>query len=293
MTRGAGRDTANSTWLGGDADENGGLHERLPYWLNGAVPLAYLLPEENPVEAAGPAPLFLGARCEAAPQRTAAPLVATARRALSSSTVPIARPRSAVRTPSDTCALRREAAAADSDSLRRDVTSMLEYVIDNQAPDGWLGGPANDHPGDRDGYWIGWDVCYALMQWAEAEPAQAPRVQAALLRYVAAASRRQRAAPLDGWSSVRWPEWAAILHRMHDTFDLLPGSPERAMLLATAELAAAQGYNWRAYFTDPAATPSFNASVPFAPGWTLTECAPAPRAHALWCLDARFRAGTA
>lgn len=31
----------NSVWIGGNAD--GGLHERAPYWLNGIVPLAYLL----------------------------------------------------------------------------------------------------------------------------------------------------------------------------------------------------------------------------------------------------------
>jgi len=30
-----------SVWIGGDAD--GDLHERTPYWLNGILPLAYLL----------------------------------------------------------------------------------------------------------------------------------------------------------------------------------------------------------------------------------------------------------
>lgn len=34
-------DVENSTWIGGSAD--GGLHERTPYWLNGVVPMAYLL----------------------------------------------------------------------------------------------------------------------------------------------------------------------------------------------------------------------------------------------------------
>lgn len=34
-------DIQNSIWLGGNGD--GGLHERAPYWLNGIVPLAYLL----------------------------------------------------------------------------------------------------------------------------------------------------------------------------------------------------------------------------------------------------------
>ena len=34
-------DVMSSVWIGGDAD--GGLHERVPYWLNGIVPLAALL----------------------------------------------------------------------------------------------------------------------------------------------------------------------------------------------------------------------------------------------------------
>ncbi len=34
-------DIENSSWHGGNAD--GGLHERFPYWLNGIVPLAYQL----------------------------------------------------------------------------------------------------------------------------------------------------------------------------------------------------------------------------------------------------------
>jgi hypothetical protein len=141
----------------------------------------------------------------------------------------------------------------------------------SQSEAGWLGGPDNDAPEDRDQYWIAWDVLYALLQFGEAEPAQAPRIQAALLRYVAEVSRRLAGAPLDGWSSVRWPEWVAILQRMADTFDLAPDAPERALLLQTADVIAQTGFNWRAYFTDPAASPNFNASVPFSPGWTLTE----------------------
>lgn len=34
-------DIAESIWIGGSAD--GGLHERTPYWLNGVVPLSFLL----------------------------------------------------------------------------------------------------------------------------------------------------------------------------------------------------------------------------------------------------------
>ena len=34
-------DIKETVWIGGTGD--GGLHERTPYWLNGVVPLSYLL----------------------------------------------------------------------------------------------------------------------------------------------------------------------------------------------------------------------------------------------------------
>jgi hypothetical protein len=34
-------DVMSSVWIGGNADTD--LHERTPYWLNGLVPLAFLL----------------------------------------------------------------------------------------------------------------------------------------------------------------------------------------------------------------------------------------------------------
>ncbi|CAE7039473.1 unnamed protein product [Symbiodinium natans] len=36
----------NTSWLGGNADNVGGIHESTPYWLNGAVPLAVQLQDE-------------------------------------------------------------------------------------------------------------------------------------------------------------------------------------------------------------------------------------------------------
>ena len=177
----------------------------------------------------------------------------------------------------DVCPVAAEHAAGSLDpsySLRTTVATMLEYVLDHQSDAGWLGGPDNDRSGG-DQYWPAWDVLYALMQHAEAEPEHpripATRIQTALLRYVAEAARRLETDPLDGWSSVRWPEWVAILQRMHDTFDLAPDAPERALLLSTAHTIASTGYNWKGYFSDPSATPNLNDSVPFAPGWTLFD----------------------
>lgn len=38
-------DIENSTWIGGSAD--GGLHERLPYDMNGFIPMAYMLNDQD------------------------------------------------------------------------------------------------------------------------------------------------------------------------------------------------------------------------------------------------------
>jgi hypothetical protein len=238
--------------------------------------MAYLLPED-----AGEQPqTTLAARCSADDDADAK-VVFTARRALlraaeAAVKADIAMPRAdAIRSsvkPS-TCPVREHRAGTREAaySLRHEVRTMLDFILEHQSKDGWLGGPDNNSPDDPDQYWVGWDVVYALMQYAEAEPAQAPRIEKALLRYVAETERRMRSAPLAGWSSVRWPELSAILQRMADTFDLAPDAPERAMLLATSSLVAQQGFDWRAYFTDAAASPNFNTSIPFAPGWTLTE----------------------
>ena len=43
-------DVMNSSWIGGKAD--GGLHERGPYWLNGFLPLAYQLENQELIDMA-------------------------------------------------------------------------------------------------------------------------------------------------------------------------------------------------------------------------------------------------
>ena len=273
-------DVANSTWFGGDATENGGLHERAPYWLNGAVPMAYLLPalphsytpdESHPEEAARTCPARPGESPEAVQFAAHGVSRSEARHAVISSGGS-GSPRLCGRQVADdgSFSLRDEVrchrAHGDAPltfpgvSFSFQVARLLNIVLAMQAPSGWLGGPANDSPADRDQYWVGWDVLYSLMSWAEAEPAQRDHVRVALLAYSAEASRRLDAAPMDGWSAVRWPEWVAITHRMLDTFSSDLSPEERGMLLDLSAKITDQGYDWRAYFMDPAALPNLNAS---------------------------------
>jgi hypothetical protein len=266
-------DIANSTWFGGDATENGGLRERAPYWLNGAVPMAYLLPGSPASPRSNtPAQSHAEAAARTCPARPgdSPEAVQFAAHGVSRSEA-----RHAVISSGGSGSPRLCGGLGSDESafnLRDEVARLLNIVLDMQAPSGWLGGPANDSPADRDQYWVAWDVLYALMGWAEAEPAQRDRVRVALLAYSAEASRRLDAAPMDGWSSLRWPEWVAITHRILDTFSSDLSPEERSMLLDLCSQIEDQGYDWRGYFTNPAALPNLNASsLPFAPAWTLTE----------------------
>ena len=44
-------DVQNSSWVGGSGDGLTELHERFPYWLNGIVPLLFMIPDSPSVSA--------------------------------------------------------------------------------------------------------------------------------------------------------------------------------------------------------------------------------------------------
>ncbi len=189
------------------------------YWINGAVPLAYLLPDESDEAARAQAPASTTFGCKATADSEGAAAY-TARRALLAGQERAAPGQQLHRAtavqdphpqPPGICPLLEQAVMGHGDpalSLRTDVAAMLDFLLTHQvrttcvqaahacafrsrscaqSEAGWFGGPDNDAPADRDQYWVAWDVLYALMQFAEADPAQAPRIEAALLRYVAEA----------------------------------------------------------------------------------------------------------
>lgn len=211
-------DVADSTWLGGKASEDGGLHERLPYWMNGAVTLAFLLPEDGPV---------VQAEAPICPARIGFPHASGLGR-------------EAVQPP-QICTVR---SSNDSFSLRGEVSRIIYAILDAQTPDGWYGGPANNDPTGADQFWPSWYLLYAMLDYAEAHAADEARIQDSLLLYVAELQRRLDAVGMTGWSAVRWPELVAILQRMVDQFNLPPQSPENALLLSTAAKVAGLGFDW-------------------------------------------------
>lgn len=212
------------------------------------MPLAYLLPDE-----AQSVPYAAASAATAA--------IATARR------LSVLRQDAAARFST----LQAAAPAPATFSLRGEVSRVVDAILHAQSEAGWLGGPENDDPSNGDQYWVAWEVLWSLLQLAEAEPARRAGVRSALLAHVAEAHRRMEAAPLDGWSAVRWPEYGAILQAVGDAFGDEVGEAGAALLAEAYDRVAAQGFDWLAYFSGGGPAPSFNASLPFAPAWTLTE----------------------
>lgn len=63
-------------------------------------------------------------------------------------------------------------------------SSRTHPQLQAATPSGWLGGAANDDPSDADQYWIGWDVVYSMLHFAEGSPPAAAELRAGVMKYM-------------------------------------------------------------------------------------------------------------
>ncbi|HZO87531.1 MAG TPA: beta-L-arabinofuranosidase domain-containing protein [Chthonomonadaceae bacterium] len=164
-------DIARSRWIGGDAEG----WERGPYWLDGCVPLAFLL---------------------------------------------------------------------DDPALKAKVQRWVDYILDHQHPDGWLGPIENQHAGSgetRRDPWPQFILFKALAQWQEAtgDARVLPAMQRALRRIDALLDTQ----PLESWAKMRWPDLVVSIYWLAERTG-------EAWLLDLAHKVQAQGYSWQAHFAD-------------------------------------------
>ena len=212
-------DVSKSVWIGGGGD--GGLHERTPYWLNGVVPLAFLLRNANvtlaPVRGVWKAP---------------------------SRESSVAANASLTRDPAVSCAkhgaLGAEPVAVD---LLAQVRCYIDYILSTQAADGWLGPPDD---GDGQAPWGRAYVLLALAAYAEAVPSEFGRVSLAMLQYALCLRERLKKLPLAGWAQQRWQEIALGAHWL---LDHAPRGRQPELLELLAVLRT-QGSDWEAWFED-------------------------------------------
>lgn len=161
-------DIKESAWIGGGAEG----WERVPYWLDGVVPLAYL---------------------------------------------------------------------NDDPKLKAKVKRYVDYILDHQQPDGWLGpiGDAQGHkPHDP---WPLFPMFKALLQYEQATGDA--RVIPALTKCARKIGEVINETPLYSWGKMRAADFAVALYALHDRTN-------EPWLLDLARTAFEQSHDWRAQFED-------------------------------------------
>jgi len=160
-------DIKDSSWIGGKAEG----WERTPYWLDGIIPLAYLL---------------------------------------------------------------------DDDRLKAKARRYVDYILDHQTADGWLGPVGDNDPGHKPyDVWPLFVLFKALAQFQEATGD--PRVVPAMLRCSKKIDEVIAKTPLYSWAHFRGADLLVGLFWLHGK----TGDPS---LLALAEKVSAQSYDWRRHF---------------------------------------------
>ena len=158
-------DIRDSAWIGGAAEG----WERMPYWLDGVIPLAWLLRD---------------------------------------------RP------------------------LQQRITGYLDYVIEHQQADGWLGPRVEERPEAADL----WSQALALKALVGYHDATADRrIAGCVERALAMLDRRVDRNPLAHWGQYRWFEFLISIWWLYER------SGER-WLIDLAQRLRAQGFNWQLYF---------------------------------------------
>ena len=277
-------DVMESVWIGGHADD--GLHERAPYWLNGVVPLAFLLQNA-------------GASKRAAVSHTHGPtFVHNAQRASGNCTYGIDMKYSdislaaAADAPtceascvannacvayvfancSNECWLKSSVGATSSASCRCfgtvpakpvDIMAQAEKYVKTilaaQSAEGWLGPPVAAPTTDGDQYWGPSNVLFSLWQYAEGSLASATdgakglaafrNATGAMLRHLLVQKKRMATAKLTSWSQQRWIDQALSAEFLIDHAELAGVSDaDVASLLSLVDLLHTQGVDWETWF---------------------------------------------
>ncbi|MGO9468498.1 MAG: beta-L-arabinofuranosidase domain-containing protein [Isosphaeraceae bacterium] len=159
-------DIKESAWFGGKAEG----WERVPYWLDGVVPLAYVL---------------------------------------------------------------------DDAALKAKVKKAIDYILDHQHADGWLGPVGDSRKHKPYDVWPLFPLLKALTQYQEATGD--PRVVPALLKCCRKIDQVIGREPMYSWARFRAADLAVTLYWLHDR-------SKEPWLLKLAQTAFAQSHDWRAQF---------------------------------------------
>jgi hypothetical protein len=251
------------------------LHERAPYWLNGIVPLAYLLRNAGIHELAVKG---IHKQTEVKPGKAkAACQNGTDMMYHDISTFTVGSVDECMQRCNATgncvgwvvndcvnpiqCWLKDTNAETNSASCRcyaefvrplppvdlmAQARKYLDYMLSHAQPDGWLG-PADATDGAA--YWGRSNIMLAMSMLAEGEretnPALFANVTATMLNYMLAQKKRMGSVPMNSWASQRWMDMSLGAQW------LLENAPQgqEAQLWEYIDLLAAQGSDWELFFT--------------------------------------------
>lgn len=126
----------------------------------------------------------------------------------------------------------------NDDILKADVKRWMDYIIDHQHGDGWLGPRKSEGYRDLDP-WPQFVILKALRQYHEATGD--PRVIPAMLKNVRCIDAVLRETPLFDWGKYRWMDLVITVHWLYE-------QTGEGWLSEVAARAHAQGYDWRGHF---------------------------------------------
>jgi uncharacterized protein len=165
-------DVQDSQWFGGSAEG----WERAPYWLDGLIPLAFVL--------------------------------------------------------------------GDDKALVQKAVDRMEYVLDHQHEDGWLGPKAMVAAGGQaaqPAYDLWGQILVTKVLWQYFDATGDPRARTALERVLDKIDHHIDTAPLFNWGQFRWYETLVALYELYE-------HTHRESLLDLAVELHAQGFDWSAFF---------------------------------------------
>jgi len=128
-------------------------------------------------------------------------------------------------------------------SILEQAHRYMDHILGMQADDGWIG-PAQSGGGD---YWGRSNIMFAMLQYAEAEPAVYDNVTAVMLNYMLSMKDRLPSKPLTSWAAERWMDMAySVEWMLEQPPSVLKGHEED--LWKVAELLKSQGVDWEQWF---------------------------------------------
>ncbi|KAF8509631.1 hypothetical protein JB92DRAFT_2945317 [Gautieria morchelliformis] len=141
--------------------------------------------------------------------------------------------------------------------LMSQAKSFLDYVLDHQQADGWIGPEAPTNSTIPRLVWPRYLILFGLIQYAEAAPEENERIVDAMHRFIALVHEiwvngQEGNADMGDQFAYQYVRWEELVYSLQWLYDNYPQGQE-SMLLETMQLVKSSGFDWKNdWFTDAA-----------------------------------------